>query len=71
VVPHVLDKLHHQDLRGCLPSVVSAFGRAVLFILLSTIFYRRFLPARAKIVDKKEVKYLAAAGKSGVAGATA
>jgi hypothetical protein len=28
------------------------------------------LPGGAKILDKKEVKYLAAAGKSGVADAT-
>jgi hypothetical protein len=34
-------------------------------------FYRGFSPRRAKILDKKELKYLAAAGKSGVAGATA
>jgi hypothetical protein len=34
-------------------------------------FYRRFSPGRAKIFDKKQVKYLAAAGKSDVAGATA
>jgi hypothetical protein len=47
--------------------VVLAFGRAVL----SSSFSRRFSPGRAKIVEKKEVRYLAAAGKSGVADATA
>jgi hypothetical protein len=34
-------------------------------------FYRGFSPGRAKILDKKELKYLAAAGNSSVAGATA
>jgi hypothetical protein len=38
--------------------VVLAFGRAVLF----SSFSRRFSPGRAKIVEKKEVKYLAVAG---------
>jgi hypothetical protein len=34
-------------------------------------FYRGFSPGRAKILDKKELKYLAAAGKSGIAETTA
>jgi hypothetical protein len=42
-------------------------GAAVLY----SSFSRRFSPGRAKIVEKKEEKYLAAAGNSGVAGAIA
>jgi hypothetical protein len=47
--------------------VVSAIGRAVLFLP----FLDDFRPAGRKSSRKNEVKYLAAAGNSGIVGATA
>jgi hypothetical protein len=45
--------------------------RAISRLFKQSLYYRGFSPSRAKILDNKEVKYLAAAGKSGVADATA